>query len=65
MLRIYVPENVIGDFRANNQFSDETGAVVARMWIKRDKHYLAVRNTAGDWRTYPVDYAIGSKWQQA
>ncbi len=65
MLRPYAPENVIGDFRANNQFSDETGAVVARMSIKRDKHYFAVRSAAGDWRTYPVDYTIGSKWQQA
>jgi predicted CXXCH cytochrome family protein len=65
MLRPYAPENVIGDFRANNQFSDETGAVVARMSIKRDKHYFAVRNASGDWRTYSVDYTIGSKWQQA
>jgi len=65
MLRTYRPENVIGDFHVNNQFSDETGAVVARMSIRRDRHYFAVRDRAGDWRTYPVDYTIGSKWQQA
>ena len=65
MLRAYRPENVMGDFRVNNQFSDETGAVVARMSITRDKHYVAVRDRAGEWRIYPVDYTIGSKWQQA
>lgn len=65
MLRPYAPDNVIGDFRANNQFSDETGAVVARMSIRRDRHYFAVRSATSDWRTYPVDYTIGSKWQQA
>ncbi|HXI44663.1 MAG TPA: hypothetical protein VNH83_32055 [Bryobacteraceae bacterium] len=65
MLRPYAPENVIGDFRAKNQFSDAAGAVVARMSIQRDKHYFAVRSADGDWRTYPVDYTIGSKWQQA
>jgi tetratricopeptide (TPR) repeat protein len=65
MLRAYRPENVIGDFRVHNQFSDETGAVVARMSMGSDKHHFAVRDKAGDWRTYPVDYTIGSKWQQA
>src|SRR5207245_5811423 len=65
MLRTYRPENVIGDFKVNNQFNDETGALVARMSMSRDKHYFAVRGKTGDWRTYPVDYTIGSKWQQA
>lgn len=65
MLRAYRPENVIGDFQTHNQFSDATGAVVARMSKGRDKHYFAVRDKAGDWRTFPVDYTIGSKWQQA
>jgi predicted CXXCH cytochrome family protein len=65
MLRPYRAENVIGDFRAKNQFSDETGAVVARAWIEHDKHYFAARDKSGNWRTYPIDYTIGSKWQQA
>lgn len=65
MFRPYRPENVIGDFRTNNQFSDQTGAVVVRMSLNRNKHYFAIRGAAGDWRTYSVDYTIGSKWQQA
>lgn len=65
MLRSYRPENVIGDFKVNNQFNDETGALVARMSISREKHYFAVRDKTGDWRSYPIDYTIGSKWQQA
>ena len=65
MFRPYRPENVIGDFRVNNQFSDETGLLVARMSIQRDKHYFAIRDKSGSWQTYAVDYTIGSKWQQA
>ena len=65
MFRPYQPENVIGDFRANNQFTDENGSIVARMTVKREKHLFALRNGAGEWFTYPVDYTIGSKWQQA
>jgi tetratricopeptide (TPR) repeat protein len=65
MLRPFQPENVIGDFRVNNQFSDTTGTLVARMSVSRDKYYFAIRDKGGDWRTYPVSYTIGSKWQQA
>lgn len=65
MLRPLQPENVIGDFRVNNQFSDTTGALVARMSIRHDNYYFAIRDKSGDWRTYPVNYTIGSKWQQA
>jgi len=65
MLRPFQPENVIGDFRVNNQFSDTTGLLVARMSVSHDKYYFAIRDKGGDWRTYPVNYTIGSKWQQA
>jgi predicted CXXCH cytochrome family protein len=65
MLRAYRPENIIGDFGGDSRFSDETGAVVARTWIEHNKHYFAVRDKSSGWRTYPVDYTIGSKWQQA
>ena len=65
MLRRYEPKNVIGDFRVNNHFNDENGAPVARMTINHDKHYVAIRDAAGNWTNYPVDYTIGSKWQQA
>jgi predicted CXXCH cytochrome family protein len=65
MFRAYRPENVIGDFRVNNQFSDATGALVARTSLRQGKCYFAIRDKSGGWRTYPVDYTIGSKWQQA
>ena len=65
MLRPYDPENVIGDFRVNNQFSDASGALIVRMTANRDKRYFAIRDAAGNWTSYSVDYTIGSKWQQA
>jgi hypothetical protein len=65
MLRPYRPENVIGDFRVNNQFSEKDGTLVTRMTINREKHYFAIRDLSGAWRSYSVDYTIGSKWQQA
>jgi len=65
MLRRYAPENVIGDFRAHNQFSDSAGTPIARMITDRDKRYFMIRNATGNWETYSVDYTIGSKWQQA
>lgn len=65
MFRPYRAENIIGDFHTGNVFNDETGAVIARMSIQRDQCYIAIRDTSGTWKTYPVDYTIGSKWQQA
>ncbi|HLM98048.1 MAG TPA: hypothetical protein VK335_02120 [Bryobacteraceae bacterium] len=65
MLRRFEPENVIGDFRVNNQFSDSSGTLVARMITNRDKRYFMIRDATGNWATYSVDYTIGSKWQQA
>jgi len=65
MLRPYSPENVIGDFRVNNQFSEKNGTLVARMTINREKHYFAIRDSSGAWQSYSVDFTIGSKWQQA
>ena len=81
MLRPYAPENVIGDFTQNNEFYAEDDAeyqdgklkVVrganrtpfARMVIKDGKHYFDIHQSDGQWRRYPVDYTIGSKWQQA
>src|SRR5579871_178340 len=65
MLRPYRPENVIGDFRVNNQFTEPDGTPAARMTVSRDKRYFTIRDSRGNWVTYPVDYTIGSKWQQA
>lgn len=81
MLRAYAPENVIGDFTQNNEFYAGDDAVYddgklrvvrgterslfARMEIKDGKHYFDIHESDGQWHTYPVDYTIGSKWQQA
>ncbi len=65
MLRPYRAENVFGDFTKQKQFEDNSGRIVARMWIEKDRHYFSTRGTGGAWESYPVDYTIGSKWQQA
>jgi predicted CXXCH cytochrome family protein len=81
MLRPYAPENVIGDFTQNNEFylgddaeyKDGKLVVVrganrspfARMQIRDGKHYFDILESDGQWHTYPVDFTIGSKWQQA
>jgi predicted CXXCH cytochrome family protein len=81
MLRPYQFENVTGDFDKDNEFytGDDTEYVhgqlttvpearrrlFARMFISSGRHYFKILETDGTWRTYPVDYTIGSKWQQA
>jgi predicted CXXCH cytochrome family protein len=81
MLRPYAPQNVIGDFTQNNEFfmGDDAEYVdgklqvvrganrslFARMEIRSGKHYFDIFESDGQWHTYPVDYTIGSKWQQA
>ncbi len=80
MFRPYAPQNVIGDFTKNNTFFlgddpvylDGTLKIVrgddrtpfARMVLRNGRHYFEMRQADGTWRTYPVDYTIGSKWQQ-
>ena len=64
MLRPYQPENVFGDF-TQKEFEDNSGRIVARMGIDRNRHYFSTRGDGGAWERYPVDYTIGSKWQQA
>ena len=81
MFRAYAPQNVIGDFTENNQFfaGDDpeykdgklqitrtaNRTPFARMEIRDGKHYFQIFESDGQWHTYPVDYTIGSKWQQA
>ena len=81
MFRAYAPQNVIGDFTQNNQFfagdeADYQGGKLqmirgpnrwpfARMELRDGKHYFNIFESDGQWHTYPVDYTIGSKWQQA
>ena len=80
MFRPYQPENVIGDFQ-NTEFdaADEVTLVgfrlqvmpgrepllFARMLLEGGRHFVQLRHSDGRWVRYPVDYTIGSKWQQA
>ena len=81
MLRPYQAENVIGDFEKNNEFytgddiayrngtlqisRGENRTLFARMVIQGGRHYFSIMESDGRWHSYPVDYTIGSKWQQA
>ena len=81
MLRAYRPENVIGDFTKSNEFyagdassfqngkleitSQAGRALFARMAIRKGRPFFEIKQSDGSWRSYPVDYTIGSKWQQA
>jgi predicted CXXCH cytochrome family protein len=81
MLRPYRPENVVGDFVQENTFylGDEVHwdqqrfevlpgparSLFARMVIEKGRHYFDIRQSDQQWHRYPVDYTIGSKWQQA
>ena len=80
MLRPYKPENILGEFTDDNVFyigdevlSDESGyefvpgksrEPFARMLIDQGRHYFEIRQSDQRWHRYPVDYTIGSKWQQ-
>lgn len=81
MLRPYLPQNVIGDFEKSNEFyagdkivyrdgkikitPQADRALFARMVTQHGRHYFEIKESDGRWHTYPVDYTIGSKWQQA
>src|SRR5439155_5916825 len=80
MLKPYTPENVLGDFTADNVFDlgdevlsgpsgyrfipEKEREPFARMILHRGKHYFEIRQSDNLWHRYPVDYTIGSKWQQ-
>jgi Doubled CXXCH motif (Paired_CXXCH_1)/Cytochrome c554 and c-prime len=40
-------------------------ALFARMITRNGRHYFDIRQLDGTWHSYPVDYTIGSKFQQA
>jgi predicted CXXCH cytochrome family protein len=81
MLRPYQPQNVIGDFEKNNEFyagdrfeyrngkleitQTRDHSLFARMVLRDGRHYFEIKQSDGRWHSYPVDYTIGSKWQQA
>ena len=64
MFRPYRPEDVIGDFTTDQPVLDDAGKPVARAVIRAGRHYMEIRDEHGGWKSYPVDYLIGSKWQQ-
>jgi predicted CXXCH cytochrome family protein len=80
MLQVYRPGSVVGDFIHNNVFyagdharwangdlkftSDEKRTLYSRMIIDRGRPAFEIRQSDG-WHRYPVDYTIGSKWEQA
>jgi tetratricopeptide (TPR) repeat protein len=64
MLRRYEPQNIVGNFSAGETFRDESGKTVVRMGVDT-KYYFEVLDRDGGWQHFPVDYTIGSKWQQA
>jgi tetratricopeptide (TPR) repeat protein len=81
MFRQYDPKNILGDFDQEEPFyagdelrwrGSQLEAVpgpgrfpYARMFKERGRHYFQVRQADNQWVRYPVDYTIGSKWQQA
>ena len=81
MFRPYKPENVVGDFITNNQFylgddaeyrgekavvtRGQHRSLFARMLIRNNRHYFDILQSDGKWHSYPVDYTIGSKFEQA
>jgi len=81
MLRPYAPQNVVGDFKNNNEFylGDEADyrdgkfqlkrardrRLFARMTVRNHRHYFDISQSDGNWHSYPVDYTIGSKFEQA
>jgi predicted CXXCH cytochrome family protein len=61
MFREYRPADVIGDFSGKQIVSGHARAV-----MDGTRHVIEIRRGDDDtWVRYPVDYVIGSKWQQA
>jgi predicted CXXCH cytochrome family protein len=65
MFRPYEQENVFGDFTKHNRFEEAAGEWPARTITEGDRYYLDFRGADGTWQRYPIDFTIGSKWQQA
>ena len=81
MLRPYAKQNVNGDYnnKKENYLEDEAAhregkvefangqkrTLFARMVIRDGRHYFDIQQSDGKLHTYPVDYTIGSKFQQA
>ena len=61
MLRSYRAADVIGDFSGRSEVS-----ALARPLVHDGRHFIEIRESPiAQWIRYPIDYVIGSKWQQA
>lgn len=61
MFREYRAEHVIGDFSGDRIVENR-----ARPVMHGGRHFIEIRQgDTAQWTRYPVDYVIGSKWQQA
>ena len=61
MFRSYRAADVIGDFSSGHIVANS-----ARPLMQDGRHFIEIRRgDSSDWIRYPVDYLIGSKWQQA
>ena len=61
MFREYRPADVIGDFSGTQVVSGDARAV-----MDGARHFMEIRRGDNNtWVRYPIDYVIGSKWQQA
>src|SRR6267378_26752 len=81
MLRPHAPQDVVGDFKNHNEFylGDETDyrdgkfelkrardrRLFGRMAVRQDRHYFDILQSDGKWHSYPVDYTVGAKFEQA
>ena len=81
MLRSYASGNIVGDFEKNKEFylGDDTEyrdgklevtrgrdrTLFARMLMHTGRPYFEIMQSDGKWHSYPVDYTIGSKFEQA
>jgi predicted CXXCH cytochrome family protein len=61
MFRAYRPADVMGDFSGKQVVEGS-----ARPLSEDGRHFIEIRRgDNGAWTRYPVDFMIGSKWQQA
>src|SRR6185369_12304010 len=74
-------QNIVGDFSVDNRFylgdeieyrlgklqitSGSNRKLFARMVLHGERHYFDILQSDGKWHSYPVDYTIGSKFEQA
>jgi Doubled CXXCH motif (Paired_CXXCH_1)/Cytochrome c554 and c-prime len=64
MLRPLPDAHVLADFSLTNEVRDSVGSVKIRTG-GGDRPYFEFLTSGGGWKRFRVDYAIGSKWQQA